>query len=202
MTAAANCATPPCDRRVMAVVPSRSQLLLRISQAIVRRGFAVVPVGPDTCAEPSCSCSLHADGWTYTIGMAEAGHPEVIVVGLAPEHAAVLAGWVFDRHLARDPLPIGEPAVFAGIPLKAVRVPPSWVAADPSRLALWFAHYAPGRRRLPAPPVVQLLWGDDAGRFPDDPACDVHVRSGQAVLAADPGRFRRSVRGHRHSRAA
>lgn len=176
--------------------------MLRISQAIVRRGFAVIPGGHGDRSSSGGTSSPEGDGWTYTIGMAEAGHPEVVIVGLAPEHAAVLAGWVFDRHMARDPLAIGEPAVFAGIPLKAVRVPPSWVTENPARLTLWFAHYAPGRQRLPAPPLVQLLWGDDEGRFPDDPACDAQVRIGQPVLSADPRRSSRAAPGHRPSRAA
>ncbi len=186
----------------------RSELLLQLSRSIVRHGFALVPVGFGECIVPGCDCAPDEDPWIYTIGMAEAGHPELIVLGLAPAHAGALTSWVFERHRQGRSLPIGRPDEFDGVPVKLVRVPSQWLAHDPSRMAMWLAHYGPGRSTVPAPPVAQLLWGDAEGRFPDDPACDPQVSVGQPILAADPTGYPRRApqpvrrSGRRRSRAA
>ena len=165
----------------------RSELLLRISTSIVRDGFALIPVGFGECSVPGCDCGEDdGDAWAYTIGLAEQGHPELVVLGLAPGLALELVRWVARQHGAGNRLALGEARSFGSIPVKLQAIPPTWLAHDPERMGLWLHHYAPGRSQLDAPRLAQLLWGDAEGRFPGDPGCDPVVAAAQPNLALDP----------------
>lgn len=165
----------------------RSEYLLHLSSAIVRRGFALVPVGFGSCSTPGCDCGDDdGDAWSYTVGLAEQGHAELVVLGLAPVIVLELVTSVVERHRAGDPLREGEARVFGGVPLRLEAIPADWLAHDPERMSMWIQHYLPGRRTLHAPPIAQLLWGDDLGRFPGQPGCDPHVEAAQPRLSVDP----------------
>ena len=165
----------------------RSEYLLRISTSIVRDGFALVPVGFGGCSVPGCDCrDDNGDAWAYTIGLAEQGHPELVVLGLAPVHALELVSWVHRQHRSGATLRPGEVRGFGSVPVQLDVVPQDWLAYDPDRMGFWLSHYLPGRRTLDAPPVAQLLWGDAEGRFPGEPGCDPVVAECQPRLSADP----------------
>lgn len=55
------------------------EVLFNIHGLIDRFGWAVVPVGHQLSST-----------WAYTIGLVEVNHPELTVVGMAPERAARL----------------------------------------------------------------------------------------------------------------
>ena len=166
----------------------RSEYLLHLSTAIVRRGFALVPVGFGDCSVPGCDCGDDdGDAWAYTVGLAEHGLSELVVLGLAPVHALQLANAVYDEHLAGRPLVEGEARLVLGVPVRLEPVSHEWLAHDPSRMSFWIQHYRPGRRHLNAPPIAQLVWGDALGRFPGEDGCD------PVVAAAQPPAGRGSV---------
>jgi hypothetical protein len=68
-----------------------------------------------------------------------------------------------------------------------VDVPRQWLMLDTGRMAVWFEDYP----RRPDPSVVQLVWSDVDGRFPDDPLCDPLVTCSQPMLRDDPRRHPR-----------
>jgi Domain of unknown function (DUF4262) len=165
----------------------RSEYLLNISSSIVRSGFALVPVGFGGCSAPGCDCGDDdGDAWVYTVGLAELGHPELVVLGLAPVHALQLVTWIHEQHAEGDALELGAVRWFESVPLRLDQVAHEWLAHDPDRMSFWIQHYLPGRRTLHAPPVAQVVWGDAEGRFPDDPRCDPFVAAAQPLLAIDP----------------
>ncbi len=173
----------------------RSEYLLHLSSAIVRRGFALVPVGFGGCSAPGCDCADDdGDAWAYTIGLAEQGHAELVVLGLAPVHALELATWVQAEHRAGRSLREGETRWYGDLAVRLDPVPQEWLAHDPDRMSFWVRHYRPGRRTLHAPPIAQLLWGDAEGRFPGEPGCDPIVNDCQPVLSSDPYSYPASLR--------
>ena len=172
-----------------AQTPNNGQLMLRIASGIARHGLFVVSVGSGSCDVPGCNCTPEPQPWCYTVGLCELQHPELVVVGLPPETAHHVMTWAYERAQVGKPL---EPRIeykLDHVGVKLVELPPEWLAADPSRMALWLQHYGPGRNTLVFPRVAQLLWADADGHFPDDPACDSAVRELQPVLATDPVAF-------------
>lgn len=164
----------------------RSQYLLQLSADLVRHGFAYVPVGVGRCSAPGCDCGDDGDGWSYTVGLAEQGLPELVVIGLAPVVGIELVTRVLRRHRLGGRVALNEPMELDGVQVKLLGVPGDWLAHDLDRMAMWISHYAPGRQALDIPPIAQLLFADGAGRFPDQPGCDPFVAAAQPVLATDP----------------
>lgn len=164
----------------------------RTAQLIERDGFAVVSAGFDAPDQ----------GFTHTIGLAAHGLPELVVTGLAPVLAAQLTrhvaaaasrGQAIIAHQRRQ---LGE-AAFVIRPVSR-----HWLANDPSRMAAWFAHSGTSPHADALPAVAQIVWGDAAGRFPGDPACDQFVADAQPIIADDPFGFPRRLPRvhHRHMR--
>jgi hypothetical protein len=156
-----------------------SQELLWIAMTIHTHGIAVIAVGSGACHVPGCRCGPEARSWSYTVGFAERGHPEVVTFGLHPGDAVKVSNLVRNEELAgavvrpRDEMPLlGQTVRFA-------EVPEEWAAGAENPMGAWFRHYEPGRPALDPPIVVQLLWQDDDGRFPGDPGCDPIVAAAQ-----------------------
>jgi Domain of unknown function (DUF4262) len=63
----------------------QSENLLFIARAITRRGLAVMSVGSGECWVPGCDCAPAPIPWSYTIGLVERRHPEVVTFGLPPK---------------------------------------------------------------------------------------------------------------------
>jgi|GEM_PF-2041625 len=162
------------------IVDPRTDPLVDI---IDRHGFAILAVGSGECDVPGC-CGGRDEGhvWSYTIGNSEVGLPELVVLGLAPAHASALIHHVRRRLLDPHPLVVGVTEWLGLAPFQLRHVPDEWLMTDPGRMGGWF--HAMGGSAIPV--VRQIVWGDAAGRFPDDPACDPIVAEDQPVLAVDP----------------
>ncbi|MFJ6652525.1 DUF4262 domain-containing protein [Microbacterium sp. NPDC091313] len=134
----------------------------RVTQTVRRYGVALEHVWGDGAARrPS---------FTYTVGLFGIDHPELLVFDLTPEDAAELLNTMAARVRA------GEDFV-AGTIVKPFEGDPSHPHAD-RRVGLeWvpnpgeivfsanrFAH-RPSEYSVPA---LQIVWTDDAGRFPRD----------------------------------
>jgi hypothetical protein len=163
-------------------------------------GAAVQPVGYD-CMVPGCRCEPSRHPWTYTIGLVERLHPEVVAIGL-PLRESVgalrdLAHELVDGHRR----PPEEPWVREGRWLRLDPLPHRWLSYDHARMAFWFNYYG---RTVAPPRVLQLVWSDASGRFPDEAGCDPLVVADQPLLARDPlavpPRLARTRR--RHARTA
>lgn len=153
-------------------------------------GFAVVPVGHSACASPDCGAAPVSHPWTYTVGLMAAVQPELVVMGLCPTDADHVVHRLADRRRQGERLPVDEPIDVDGVPVRLRDVPDEWLQYDPSRMAWWFAWNRSRDDRFGELPVVQqIVWPDDDGRFPDDPACEWHVVEQQPVLAVDPFSF-------------
>ncbi|MFM2069850.1 MAG: hypothetical protein RLZZ623_113 [Actinomycetota bacterium] len=162
----------------------------RVTDQIRRHGFCVVPVGFHT----------DDDAFSYTIGRAGAGAPELVVTGLSPVHASQLITYVQHEFLRGMPLAQQRRHWLGDAPFIIRPVSPHWLANDPARMAAWFEYLCLPPRSAHHPAIAQVVWGDAAGRFPGDPFCDPLVAEDQHIIADDPFGFpRRSKHGqHQH----
>jgi hypothetical protein len=170
-------------------IGNNSRHALPISSIIATCGFAVISVGHGRCSVPGCCDPRAEHSWTYTVGLVGYGHPEIVLLGLDPESAAHGINWVGDQAKLGQPVPVDVPMVLDHVGIKLVDVPVDWLATDLDRMSMWFNHYAPSRPNTRLPEVRQLVWADAAGKFPDDPSCDVKTRAAQPLLSHDPTRF-------------
>ena len=141
----------------------RSDQLMFIARAIATRGLAVMSVGSGECSVPGCVCEPEPVPWSYTIGLVERRHPEVVTLGLPPKAAVAVLNWVHDRDAAGTRIEPGTIERFNGVPIKLVPVPIEWVTSEDDPLGQWFHHYGIGRVSIEPPPVLQLLWADRHG---------------------------------------
>jgi hypothetical protein len=179
----------------------------QLASAIATHGFAVVPVGYGGCSDPACCGPRARHPWTYSVGLAEIGQPEVVLMGLTPTSAHFAISWIAEQARTGEPVPVDDPFELERVRVKLIDVPSGWLLTDPSRMAMWFVHYDPSGRSRRLPAVCQLVWADADGRFPDDPDCDDAVASQQPLLDAAPFRYpepppRQQRRAARHRRRA
>ena len=153
----------------------RSEQLLFIARAIATRGLAVMSVGAGECSVPGCGCEPEAVPWSYTIGLVERGHPEVVTLGLPPRAAVAVLNWVNDRDVAGSRIVPGVIERFHGARIQLVPVPSEWVMSEHDPMGQWFAHYCIGRAALLPPAVLQLLWADRKGVLPGESACEPSI---------------------------
>lgn len=125
--------------------------------------------------------------FTYTIGLAERGWPEIVLYSLAPETARMMLNLVIERIKTLDVVPE------AGMTIeKALNVPVQLGLIAEDKLA---AHFVLATQRAKAkgygeitdtsdgPSVagLQLIWPDPAGRLPTDSDYD-HQNFPQPLL--------------------
>jgi hypothetical protein len=161
-----------------------SDELLWIATVIHSHGIAVIHVGSGACWVPGCRCEPEPRVWSYTIGFAERGHPEVITFGLHPTDAITLSNEVchLERHgyVARP----DDELMLRAKPVRFAAVPDEWACSAENPMGAWFRHYEIGRPNVQPPDVVQLLWADDDDYFPDESGCDAVVAAAQPYGAA------------------
>lgn len=111
----------------------------------------------------------------YTVGLADAGLPELIVFGLPPEAATPMLNASAER-LRQGTLALDAPVEEIG------NLPMVFKAVEPS-VAQEHIIQANNRagRELPA---IQMIWPDPKGRFPWDPAFDTRFSLAQPLLFA------------------
>ena len=159
----------------------------RIAASVASHGFAIMAVGYGQCMEPGCCGGQRSrQPWAYSIGLVERGQPELVMLGHTARTAHDGMSWVLDRFDMGLSVPVNAIDPLDDFGLKLVDVPFDWLWTDPGRMAMWFVHYDSGPFSTQAPDVRQILWADNAGRFPDDPQCDPKVVAAQPVLSIDP----------------
>ena len=164
----------------------RSKQLMFIASAITRRGLAVMSVGSGQCSVPGCVCELDPVPWSYTIGLVERRHPEVVTFGLPPTAAVAVLNWVHDRDVAGTRIEPGAIERFNGVPIKLVPVHSEWVTSEDDPMGQWFHHYGIGRATIEPPAVLQLLWADRHGVLPGEAGCVRAVEELQPRLYEQP----------------
>lgn len=114
--------------------------------------------------------------FSYTVGLARKGLPELIVFGLSQEVSLSILNAAAKRLEAQDlPLDVKLDEL-ANLPLVAKAVPP--------KNGDHFLNVANNRenRLLPA---IQIVWPDRSGVFPWDACFDQDMKSHQILLFAD-----------------
>lgn len=153
-------------------------------------GYKVVAIDTCHCVDPQCGCRITGRPWSYTVGRSSVGREELVTTGLF--NVAVIG---YLTHLVAEhldnvgfpaPDPVGGVIEVLGLPFRLDRVPRDWVLHDPSRIARWFDRFERPGKPLDVPGLVQIVWPDEEGHFPDDPLCGVLERERQVLLAHDP----------------
>ncbi len=117
-------------------------------------------------------------GWTYTVGLSQHNHPEILCLGLPHKLAGAVLNDLGKRVKAGQRPPIDEPimdALEGGFPVKLVRVPRDGLGHY-TRAAE--AHY-------PGCEILQMVWPDPNGKLPDDPECMDEYVLAQAMVAEE-----------------
>lgn len=135
----------------------------RIDQAIAEHGHMVFGIFP---AEPT-----DPPPYAYTVGLVEAGWPELFVVGLQPQECAALIEAVIGHYRRNELKPRAGDLLTEIIPDYTLRIEATEhtpVLEDMTTQA--HAHYD---RPLT---FCQVVWPDVESRFPDDPAFDPRLQ--------------------------
>jgi hypothetical protein len=186
----------PPSRPTPKPVTDKLVRLARLSASIRRDGFTVVTVG-GVCGKPGCPCA-NRDGfgdevWSFTIGRHQIGQPELVITGdLDAEEITWIMSRVvheIDHHSLLVRAEQGELLEFAPLRFRLDPVPPEWLDTDPARMQDWFEMYSVPGTRCDPPELLQVVWSDTEGAFPDDPECDPDVRQVQVLLAQHPRTF-------------
>ncbi|CAN5607658.1 hypothetical protein BH24ACT5_BH24ACT5_13950 [soil metagenome] len=156
--------------------------LLWTAAIIHRCGIAVMSVGSGECFVPGCTCEPEPMPWSYTVGFAERNLPEVVTFGLTSSDAQGALNSVRRCEVGGHPVAVGHTGCFGGRKVRFDDVPDEWALDETvGPMGRWFAHYGPGRDELVWPGVIQLVWADDRGRFPDEPGCAPDVVAAQPM---------------------
>jgi hypothetical protein len=147
----------------------------RILSVVAEHGWMVMSVAP------RAGCDDPKEWWSYTIGLTKTfGWPEIITFGLAGRDAHPVlndsVAELWQKGLRPAPgVVLNE--VLEGFQAKLVT--PFPMATHYFGSAIWFSRH----NGLPVPPpVVQLIWPDNDGVFPDDARCAEGVRLDQTPL--------------------
>jgi hypothetical protein len=146
---------------------SPDEYFARLRELISRNRFVVQSVLGSRCAAE----------FSYTIGLTEAGLPELIVLGVRPQDASRLLHCWGDYLLDKSAVLAGETLGSGPWVLEAVEV-------ERPEEHLLIAGDLYGRRVR----ALQLVWADAAGRFPWDRGHRAR-RAGQPVLGARAPQF-------------
>ena len=143
-----------------------------ILSVVDKHGWMVMSVAPRTHSDDP------EEWWSYTIGLTKTFQwPELICFGLGGKVAhPVLNDAV--AELQRRNLRPSPGVVLADVldSFDAKLIAPFPMSSDYLGSAIWFSRHFD----LPIPPpVVQLVWPDKDGRFPDDPLCAEGVKHEQ-----------------------
>lgn len=114
----------------------------------------------------------------YTVGCAHTlQQPELVVVGLPPYMGLAVLDRLAEGWRSGGQWPVDEPVsgILETHPVRLVSVSPTGAQ---ERLRVANVLGAEDYR------VLQVLWPDPAGRFPDDPLCEERTRLRQPLLTA------------------
>lgn len=165
---------------------TRARVLHDIRRRIDKYGWAVQAIG-EQCAVPGCSggrSNARGADFGYTVGLSRFhGHPELIVTGVPQMQTVAPLNLMGERIRAGHRFVGGDlvTGLFAcGCSMAVVEVDPRQSARHLTYANLLYRN--PG-----APPVraLQIVWPDEAGRFPWDPVYSL-PESAQPVLGPAP----------------
>ena len=175
-----------------------------LAHRIERFGFTTMAVNTGECSTPGCTSPVHpGPTWTYSIGMLDHDHPEVVVVGAPLGLGYQLISAAFEWHHAGLSLPFGRADRIAAVGATFTTVPVPdrcWLESD--LMAYWHNYYGSiGWPDLGVvdDAVVQLVIADEMGRFPWDEGCDAALVERQPVIEDDDSAWPRWNRATRRS---
>ncbi|HEC08800.1 MAG TPA: DUF4262 domain-containing protein [Acidimicrobiales bacterium] len=144
----------------------------KIHWLIENRGWAVEPVRPDPSSEPP------RPSYSYTLGLeALIGHPEIVIMGLAPVAASGLLDLVVANLRAGVQIPRGRP--FVGLLDHDLRA----VLTDVSPETHGWMFPTLGEIYGDQPwRMTQFVWPDRSGAFPWEPEWPAAMVHTQPVL--------------------
>ncbi len=135
-----------------------------------------------TCVGPAADSDYPDEWFAYTVGLSKTFEwPELICFGLDLNVLASLLNDAVDECRRRNVAPAPDlllSEVIEGFPAKLVpneSIPPQYLNS-----ARWFAKQV----GLPPPSVLQMLWPDANGIFPDQPGCSEGVVRSQTPVEA------------------
>ncbi|MEP6669878.1 MAG: DUF4262 domain-containing protein [Chthoniobacter sp.] len=132
----------------------------------------------DGCAILSFNGSPTAPEFTYSVGLyLNFLHPEVLLMGLHPDTAAGIIARLrdeADRGLMMEAGSVRTDLFEDGRPVRFIPAPQERYLDYLGRnCSFYFSLFVPS---IPVPdfhfPVLQGIWPDRQGRFPDEPDCD------------------------------
>lgn len=137
----------------------------RIDATIKEYGHMIMGVMPT-------KADKHAPSMFYTVGLAEAGLPEIVCFGLPPQDIDLLNAAA--ALLRKGELPLDTPfAEFTIQPLVFKEVPPE--------RGVGYVNYANARAGRPVK-LIQMVWPDKAGQYPWSKKFDKRSRKHQPCL--------------------
>jgi len=133
-----------------------------------------------TCVGPPIGSEDRTEWFGYTIGLAKTfGWPELICFHVDLRVIANLLNLAVEECRRRGVVPSAGLELTGVVEGAPARLAPTKPMADYYlKNARWFAE----REGLPFS-VLQLLWPDNTGHFPDDPGCEQDVRRWQTPMA-------------------
>lgn len=177
-----------------------------IAHRIERFGFTTIAVNTGECSVPGCSGPEHSGPtWTYSIGMLEHEHPEIVIVGAPPGLAYQLIESAFEWHHSRLSLPFGRQDRVSTVGATCTTVPvPDRCWLESNLMGYWHNYYGtvgwPHLGELDDA-VLQLVFADEQGRFPWDEGCDAALVQNQPIIEDDDSAWPRWNRAARRSSA-
>lgn len=125
---------------------------------------------------------VHANpDFAYTIGMWRFEMPELIVTGMSMEQAGMTLNLIAARMRAHGTFNVGDidtdlftaPTKFGPVAEKSIH----------QHMQRALDQLGPTTPKLPKPAVLQVLWPDKRGIFPDEPGFSAEYAARQPVLA-------------------
>ena len=144
---------------------------LKVLDDIKKYGWSSISVFP-TEDDPGCY-------FTYTVGLLEHNHPDLIVVGMPPEvsHGVLNAAYEAIGRGTRF-----EPDTYSTEVLNTYRVAIVEVVDPLGPLPMSMVNHLFGRVE-----GLQIVWPDAADKFPWDEGFDDHFRARQPILGVWSG---------------
>jgi hypothetical protein len=138
----------------------------RMVDTIRRHGWMIHYIGGATCCRPGCHPEpSEGPPFAYTTGLFGMGHPELLIVGVDTETAALVLNTLGHRIRRGENLMPGMIYRCEGWdhPIVPETVP------NAGDILLWSNSFY-SRPTEHSVPALQLTYDDDAGRFPWDPS--------------------------------
>jgi hypothetical protein len=139
----------------------------RVVENVKKYGFHVWHVSP----------SADDDGFSYTVGLFDSyGHPEIVIFGQKVDWRNSMIDFIVEQIVEGKRFGTGElyPDLIEGFQCRFDSITSDRSYRDFLGWDLWY--YGTAKRLLERVPVLQFVWPDMRGVFPDSPAFDSGYR--------------------------